>query len=418
MATGIEDTGVKELGRVWFPEASRSVTFLPEPERRLRPFTLISVDDHLVEPAETWVGRVPARMVDDAPRIVDLESGGQAWLYDGNLIPNLGLNAVAGRPVNEYSGEPTRFEHMRRGAWNIDARISDMDLAGVFASICFPSHITGFGGGRLQTATKNLELALAAVRGWNDWHIEDWAGPYPDRIIPLQIPWLHDPALGAEEIRRNHARGFKAVTFPESPHNLGFPSIHESYYDPILAACEETETVVCLHVGSGGVGSPLSPGAPNAVESVLFGSAAMNTAIDWLFSGIALRFPGIKICLSEGGIGWVPGVFDRLDHLMKYPIGWPSTEVTPAEVLSRNFWFCSVDDPSTFSLRDRIGIEHILLEVDYPHADSTWPDTQDMLARYLVGIPDHDIARMTWENASILFRHPVPTAVQNNPDAF
>ena len=100
------------------------------------------------------------------------------------------------------------------------------------------------------------------VRAWNDWHLEDWAGAYPDRIIPCQIPWLLDPELAADEIRRNAARGFKAVSFPENPEPLGLPSIHTGYWDPLLAACEETDTVVCLHVGSSGATPTTSSDAP------------------------------------------------------------------------------------------------------------------------------------------------------------
>ncbi len=138
-------------------------------------------------------------------------------MFDGKLHPNVGFNAVVGRPVSEYSIEPTRFEDMRRGAWDIHERIKDMDLNGVYASVNFPSSLVGFGGQRLATYTDDPELGLAMVRAWNDWHIEEWAGSYPDRIIPLQIPWMYDPIVGAEEIRHNAARGFKAVTFCEAP---------------------------------------------------------------------------------------------------------------------------------------------------------------------------------------------------------
>ena len=112
---------------------------------------------------------------------------------------------------------------MRRGSWDIHQRVVDMDLDGVFASVNFPSFLPGFGGGRIQTVTDDRDLALAVVRAWNDWHLEEWAGAYPDRIIPCQITWLHDPALAAGEIRANAARGFRAVSFPESTENLGLP---------------------------------------------------------------------------------------------------------------------------------------------------------------------------------------------------
>jgi hypothetical protein len=82
--------------------------------------------------------------------------------------------------------------------------------------------------------------------------------------------------------------------------------------------------------------------------------------------------------------------------------------VSPSEALQRNFWFCSIDDPSTLRVRDRIGVDHIMVESDYPHADSSWPDTQELLARRLSGLPDTEVAKLTHENAARLFRHPLP----------
>ena len=149
---------------------------------------------------------------------------------------------------------------------------------------------------------------------------------------------------------------------------------------------------------------------------MLFFAYGMYAAVDWLYSKIPVRFPNIKICLSEGGIGWVAGLLDRLDHCFKYQLGylptWRDVELTPAEVLRRNFWFCAIDDASGFLTRDVIGVEHILVESDYPHADSTWPDTQLMAADGLDGVSDDDIRKVTWENASKLFRHPVPAELR------
>ncbi len=176
----------------------REVHFLPEPERQVRFRPIISADDHIVEPPHIFEGRVPARFAERAPRVVQTESGFDTWLYDGELLPNIGLNAVVGRPPAEYSREPTSFDDMRRGSWDIQQRVADMDLDGVFASVNFPSFLPGFGGGRIQTVTDDRDLALAVVRAWNDWHLEEWAGAYPERIIPCQITWLHDPALAAE----------------------------------------------------------------------------------------------------------------------------------------------------------------------------------------------------------------------------
>jgi predicted TIM-barrel fold metal-dependent hydrolase len=388
------------------------VTFLPEPEARERHFTIISVDDHVVEPPDAFVDRFPAAHADEAPRLVDTDDGGEAWLWNGQLLPNVGFNAVAGRPNDEYGMEPTRFDEMRRGAWDVRARLADMDVNGVWASLCFPSFLPGFVGQRLTMWPEDPDLAFAAMRAYNDWHLEAWCGADPQRFVPNQIAWLRDPVVAADEIRRNAARGFKAVTFSEAPEKLGLPSLHTGYWDPMLAACEETGTVVCLHVGSSGSSPATAPDAPPETVAVLFFAYGMYAAVDWLYSKIPVRFPEIKICLSEGGIGWVAGLVDRLDHCYRYQLGylptWRDVDLPPSDVLRRNFWFCAIDDPSGIQQRHRFGVDHLLVESDYPHADSSWPDTQPQLAEHLAGVPADEVRKITWENASKLFRHPVP----------
>jgi len=401
-------------------KSRNGVTFLPEPEPRTRKYTVISVDDHIVEPPHTFAGRMPAALAERAPRVVEKDDGSEVWVYDGEEIPNVGFNAVVGRPVSEYSFEPTRFDEMRTGAWDIDARIRDMDVNGIYASLCFPSFLPGFAGQRIQVG-RDPELALATVRAWNAWHVEDWAGSHPGRIIPCQLPYLLDPEVGAAEVRRNAERGFKAITFSEMPHALGLPSLHSGHWEPLMRACAETGTVVNLHIGSSGTSPSTSDDAPPDVIGVLFFGYAMFAAVDWLYSLLPVRYPDLRICLSEGGIGWVPALLDRLDHMLRYHEmygTWSGIELTPAEVMQRNFWFCAVEDPSAFAMRDRIGVDKILLEADYPHCDSTWPDTQAVIEREIGGLPPDDIRRITWENASNLYRHPVPPEVQADPYAF
>jgi predicted TIM-barrel fold metal-dependent hydrolase len=396
------------------------VTFLPEPPRAPRPYTVISVDDHIVEPKHTFEGRLPAKFADRAPRVIRKDNA-DVWVYDGQEFPNVGFNAVVGRPVDEWGFEPTRFEDMRRGSWDIHRRIQDMNLSGVYASLSFPSFLPGFAGQRLQLTTKDPELALAAVRAWNDWHLEEWAGSYPDRIIPCQIPYFLDPEVGAQEIYRNAERGFKAVTFSEGPHLLGLPSMHTGHWDPIMRACAETATVVNLHIGSSGTSPGTADDAPADVVGVLFFGYAMFSAVDWLFSRVPVRFPEIKIVMSEGGIGWVPALLDRLDHMQTYASmygTWDGIKETPAEVLRRNFYFCAVEDPTAFALRERIGVDHILLEEDYPHSDSLWPRTQSVIQQAIGNLPPDDVRKITWENASTIYRHPVPQSVIEDPESF
>jgi predicted TIM-barrel fold metal-dependent hydrolase len=377
------------------------------------PWPIISADDHLIEPPDLFEGRIPSGLADRAPRIVEDADGTQAWEYEGARYPNIGLNAVVGRPRDEWSMEPARFDEMRRGCWDIDARVEDMDAGGVWASLCFPSLIAGFAG-TVFARSQDPELGLACIRAWNDWHLEVWAGTHPGRIIPLQLGWLPDPAVAAQDVERNAGRGFKAVSFVEQPVNVGLPSLHTDHWDPFLAACEETGTVVCLHTASGAWTAATSPGAPLELYTTLFPVNALAAAADWLWARVPLRFPRLRIVLAEGGIGWVPMLLDRLDWVMDHSAtggdGVWTGELTPSEALRRNFWFCTIDDPSTLAARHRVGVDHILVECDYPHADSSWPDTASLLAdRFAaVGVADDEAAAMTHRNAAALFDHPLP----------
>lgn len=393
----------------------RSVTFLPEVEPRTREYTIISVDDHLVEPPDTFAGRMPARLAERAPRVVEQADGSQVWQFEDRLIPNAGTNAVAGRPPAEYSMEPTRFDHMRRGCFDADARVEDMDRAGIWASLCFPSMVAGFAGARFSEA-KDPEVGLAAMRAWNDWHLDAWVGGHPERFIPLQVTWLRDPEVAASEVRRNAERGFRALSFPEMPEKLGLPSIHTGYWDPLLAACEDTDTVLCLHVGSASSIVGGSSDAPPEVTTALFFVGSIITTTDWLFSKVALRFPRLRIAISEGGIDWVPALVDRIEHCFRYREftgGWVDEDLHPLEVLRRNFWFCALDDAAGFEMIDRIGADRVMVECDYPHADSTWPDTQPFLHAQIASLPEGIKEKVTWSNAAELFRHPVPDHVRS-----
>lgn len=385
--------------------------FLPDPEPRAVHTTIISVDDHVVEPPHLFERYLPASLRDDGPQLVETPEGHQVWQFEGAFYTQVGLNAVAGRRPETVGLEPFRFDQMRPGCYDADARIADMDLGGIWAQMNFPSQITGFCG-RVFAAAKNREVGLACVRAWNDWLFEEWYRPHPDRIIPCGITYLADPELAAAEIRRNAERGFVSVTFPERPHAVDLPNLWDrAHWDPILQACVDTGTVVSLHVGSSGMyafpeGSPMLQ-----LGATLFGQLSLAACAEWLWSGHPLRHPELAIAMSEGGIGWVAMLLDRLDNIVDrsgYGLGW---DVRPADVLKRNFWFCTLDDPATIDTRHRIGVENILFETDYPHGDSTWPDSQQVIRDAWGHVPPDEVRMMCSENAARLYRHPLPEVV-------
>jgi predicted TIM-barrel fold metal-dependent hydrolase len=389
--------------------------FLPDPMMPDPRVTVISVDDHVVEPPHMFEGRLPSHLQSRAPAIVETPEGNQVWRFEGQDFTQVGLNAVAGRRPETVKREPFRFDQMRPGCFDINARVHDMDLNGVWASLNFPSLIAGFCG-RVFFTAKEKELGVACIRAWNDWIYEEWYLAYPDRIIPNGVLYLADRDVAVAEIHRLADLGFKSLSFPERPHRIGLPSLWDhDHWEPILQACVDTGLVLSIHVGSSG-GYELPPGCTiakngNGLPASLFGSLSLAGCAEWLWSGWPNRFPSLKIAMSEGGIGWVAMFIDRLNNMVDrsgYGSGWTDR---PAEILKRNFWFCTLDDPSTIDTREVIGVDKIMVEVDYPHGDSTWPETQRVIEDYWGHIPANELRMMCSENAAALYSHPLPAKV-------
>jgi predicted TIM-barrel fold metal-dependent hydrolase len=365
---------------------------------------LVSIDDHLVEPPTMFDAHIPARYRDRAPKVVRTEIGDDVWQFEGSTIPNIGLNAVAGRPRHEFGVEPTSFEEMRPGCWDVHERVKDMNAAGVLGSMNFPS-FPSFSG-RLFAATPDKELALAVLRAYNDWHIEEWCGSYPDRFIPNAITPLWDPGLAAAEVRRVAAKGCRSISFTENPAALGLPSLHDDHWDPLWNALCENDVILSVHLGSSG---RLVVTAENAPVDVMITLQPMNicqAAADLLWSRIPREFPDIRIALTEGGIGWIPYFLERCDRTYEYHHEWTGQEFggrLPSDVFRDHFLTCFINDPIGVETRHKIGIENICWEMDYPHSDSSWPEPgEDLLGQCAAvpgGVPDDEIEAMAWRNA-------------------
>jgi predicted TIM-barrel fold metal-dependent hydrolase len=371
----------------------------------LEDLVLVSVDDHVVEPPGMFEGRMPQKFAGEVPFVDRREDGTEIWRFDGKEATNIGLNAVAGRPVEEYGIEPTSFAEIRAGCFDIHDRVRDMDANGVIGSMCFPSFPQLCG--QLFAKASDPDLGLAVLRAYNDWHIEEWCGTYPGRFIPLSLPPLWDPEAMGEEVRRVAKKGCHAVSFSENPAKLKLPSFHSDHWDPFWSACSDEGTIVCLHIGSS---SSLVMTAADAPIDVLISLQPMNivqAAADLLWSPVLRKFPDLRVSLSEGGIGWVPYFLDRMDWIYTRHHGWTGQDfggMLPSEVFQERVVLCFIDDPSGVELRERVGIEKICWEADYPHSDSTWPISPETLWASLDGVPDEEIEKMTYRNAMEHFR--------------
>jgi predicted TIM-barrel fold metal-dependent hydrolase len=362
---------------------------------------LISVDDHIVEPPDMFKNHLPKKYAAEAPRLVHNPDGSDSWQFRDVVIPNVALNAVAGRPKEEYGLEPQGLDEIRPGCWQIDERIKDMNAGGIFASICFPT-FPGFAG-RLF-AIEDPEFGLALLRAYNDWHVEEWCGAYPARFIPMCLPVIWDAEACAAEVRRNAKRGVHALTFTENPAAMGRPSFHDDYWTPLWEALVDTDTVMNVHIGSSGKLAITAPDAPMDVMITLQPMNIVQAAADLLWSAPIKKYPDLKIGLSEGGTGWIPYFLERADRTYEMHSGWTHQDFgtkLPSEVFREHFLTCFISDDVGVQLRHQIGIDNIAWEADYPHSDSMWPQAPEQLCDVLGGhgVSDTDINKMTHENA-------------------
>jgi predicted TIM-barrel fold metal-dependent hydrolase len=369
-------------------------------------FTLFSVDDHIVEPPGVWVDRVPAALRERVPHVIERD-GRQLWVWDGGQEATMGLNAVAGKPIETWGAEPTRFEDMIPGCYDPHERAKDMLSNGIFASIAFPT-LPGFAGRKFQTFP-DKDLALVCVRAWNDFVIDEWCAAQPDVFVPMSIAPVWDVALAVAETDRMIDRGTKALCWMEDPANLGLPGYHTDYWDPLFALCEEAALPVCMHIG-GALPTVTLEGTVPMVEIAAAFAHAARSSVNMMVSHIPRGYPGLKLVWSEGGIGWITAALERADRQWerhKYWTHLDAVDVLPSEVAKRNMWFCMIEEPVGLQYRHDFTVDHIVWESDYPHADTPFPHTQAACKALFAGVPQDEVDAITHGNAEALFAFPL-----------
>jgi predicted TIM-barrel fold metal-dependent hydrolase len=365
---------------------------------------IISVDDHVTSPPDVWTSRLPSRFKDLAPHVerdrakvsfqganATIERGGpdgkwaDFWVYDEDQSPLLAVTNAANIDevtLRSYLENATAltYDEIAPGCWQQTARLEDMTRNHIEASLCFPNVVTRFCG---QTFLEkgDREVGLLCLQAYNDWMMDEWCGGAgAGRLIPLTLVPLWDAELAAQEVRRCAERGSHAVSFCENPSDLGLPSFYEAsnYWDPLFVACEDTESVINMHIGSSSKLPTTSVGAPYGVTSVLMFENSMAAVLDLIFSGVLDRFPRLRVALSEGQIGWLPYLVCRADRAWADPHdGGKGIRIDrpPSSYIEDRIFGCIFDDDAALKCRDLIGMNQIMLEADYPHSSGTYPDT-------------------------------------------
>jgi predicted TIM-barrel fold metal-dependent hydrolase len=370
---------------------------------------IVSVDDHVVEPAHLWQEWLPERFKERGPRVerrgvgamrhigggayeqefTDDGRPADVWVFEDLVYIHKRHVAAVGYSRDEMTMTPMTYDEMRPGCYDPVARVEDMLMNHVDVSLCFPT-FPRFCGQTFTEAT-DRELGEACVYAYNDWMVEEWCGDSGGHLVPLCIIPLWDAELAAAEVRRNAARGVHAVCFSEIPPHLGLPSIHSGYWDPLFAACAETQTVVCMHIGSSSRMPATSPDAPVAVAATLSFGNSMASLTDFLFSGVLVRFPELKLAYSEGQIGWLPYILERADDVWSEHRAWGGVAEAipepPSSYYYRQVFGCFFRDQHGLDSLEKCGVDNVTFETDYPHTDSTWPHSKEVAHKMMGHLP-------------------------------
>ena len=381
---------------------------------------LVDVDAHVVESPDLWSSRLPARYRDVGPRLVHAPAGEVAlvdgkyverpgtegpdvawWLYEETATQLKRYIAAAGVPADEVTMDGITYADTRPGCWQPAERLNDMDLNGVQAQMCFPNYVRFCG--QMFLWGQDKELSRLCVEAYNDWMVEEWCGSSRGRLIPLCLVPLWDVDLAVAEVRRNAARGVRAVAFSELPSYLGLPSLHSGYWDPFFAACQETRTVVSMHIGSGTKTPQTSADAPGAVGATIIFGNSVASLTDFMFSGVLHRFGKLKLLYAEAQIGWIPYLLERADDVWETHRGWSHGQDNcpepPSTYYFRQVYSCFFKDSVGVELLDKVGEDNVLFETDYPHQDGTWPLSRQAAAEQFGHLDQAKIDKIARGNA-------------------
>ena len=393
---------------------------------------IISVDDHVVEPAHVWQTWLPEKFREKGPRIERKRWGpfshkpgakyvntedpeglwGDAWYFEDRLIyvhkrfVAIPLEATPDGDVGRFDRtkmvmEAVTYDEMRPGCYERDARIKDFQLNWTDGSLPFPT-FPRFCGQTFYEAD-DKELGLACVKAYNDWMIEEWCEPSHGLNIPLCLIPLWDVHLAVAEVQRVADKGCRAICFSELPHHLKLPTIHSGGWDPLLQVCNDNGVTLCMHIGSSSTNPAASPDAPGGVGGTLAFNNSMASLADWLFSTKLITFPKLKLAYSEGQIGWLPYILERVDDVWKEHRAWGGVKdlipEPPSSYYFRQVYGCFFRDVHGLESLHRIGVDNVTFETDYPHTDSTWPNTLEVAQEMMGDLPADVVYKIVRGNA-------------------
>ncbi|MBI3742764.1 MAG: amidohydrolase [Chloroflexi bacterium] len=332
------------------------------------------------------------------------------WDVEGLVAPNVGFSTMAGKDFDQHTSKANNFKDMRPGCYDPKARVKDMDLDGVKTSVCFPG-IPGLGGERLMSI-KDVELRDWAISAYNDYLTDEFQAASPDRLIGLGVLPLTEPEKAVAELKRIARKGIRGLTVPFwiDGHVPGAKPLFDSMYGIVWSACEASAIPINLHFSakSRGATPVLTATTPGLAEAYVTGLPLINFEIlaQLIWTGVLERHPKLKVISSEGGIGWVPYFLERADYTYnRHHRTWSKGQVKtkPSDYFPRQCYVCFITDRAGVLLRDLIGVDSMMWEADYPHADTSWPFSHDRVDESLAGVSAKDRKKIVYDTAAGLY---------------
>jgi predicted TIM-barrel fold metal-dependent hydrolase len=364
---------------------------------------LVSADSHVVEPGDVWTTRMECRWGDRIPRVVVGHGGQPGAFFVCEDVPPFGIAAFSGADVapEELPAHFTKgYERVRPGGWDPTARLRDQERDGVVAEVVYPSLA-------LQLfRIRDAAFQAATFRAYNDW-LATFCSAAPERLAGIALVPLHDVAQGVAELERAAGLGLRgAMIWSSAPDDRPYS---EASYEPFWAAAEAARLPLSLHLGTGAV--PLGGTAGMLAVAYMFTHhAAQRSISQMIFGGVFERHPGLRIVSVENDIGWIPHYLDRLDHAgEKFRAFHPHLRLRPSEYFRRQVAATFQEDRIGIRLRDAVGRESLLWASDYPHTDSTWPRSREVIARDFVDVPATELGPIVCDNAARLYGLTVPS---------
>ena len=363
-------------------------------------YKLISADSHVSEPPDLWKTRVEAKYRERAPQLMVNPPGkeGAYFHYEGFGPHPIGIGLGAGKSPEELKEFLTKatYADARPGGWDPAERAKDNALDGVEADVLYTT--LGF---RIFWL-KDPELQADCFRVYNDW-LAEFVSYDKKHMAGLPMISLYDPKAGARELERCAKMGLKgAMIWCSPPESQPYSS---DIYDPFWAAAQELKMPVSLHAITGmGVESQYNWGERYMRSTVLSHEVEKSFSV-LIFSGVLDRFPELQIVSAENNIGWLPYYLQRMDRAFerqRISAGF-TNKLKPSEYFQRQMWATYIDDFVGVASRNFIGVDKIMWSSDYPHQASTWPHSQEIVARDFKDASPEDRYKITRANAAALY---------------